>query len=34
VSVVTIWNNVKDILNHNDDSNVVTYWSRCLDSYW
>jgi len=34
VSIVIISNNVKDILNHSDDFNVATYWSRCLDSYW
>jgi hypothetical protein len=33
-SIVTIFESCKDILNHNDDFNVLTYWSRCLDSYW
>jgi len=33
VSIVTVSNNVKDTLNHNNDFNVVTYWSRHLDSY-
>jgi len=34
VSVVKISNHVIDMLNHNDDCNGVTYWSRCLDPYW
>ena len=34
VSVVKISNNAKEILNHNDYFNVVTYWLKCLDSYW
>ena len=34
VSIVTISNNLKVILNRNDDFNVATYWSKCLDPNW